>query len=741
MNIIHIKSKNTVFSSVCHLFGRLSITFVMLVLLSVFLLVNAKPLEAAQFIIPPGQEQIISKFLTLTEYKQLDDENATIQIKKNKITASYPVENKQKLEVILSHPDDCEYFRTTNFCVQIIWPDDELKTQLEAKLLNHFKTADTTSIWQKIASPSGGVEKTEEEVKTEVGLLHVKEALFVVILISILFSLFSIIFLSIRYCKKVPKEIIFAVVFWFGYAFITRIFLVEPGQVNNYLFFMGDTWAQFYTKHGFTLPLFGKGVLYFFPNNYLALVRGVTVLGSISVAMLFVLVNIITKNRIVAHFAAFLLALLPLHVKLSAGDSEHVVMLFFYILGLIAWIKASENRNWYLFFLTLACSFCVIQSRPEAIHFPLSYIFFTRNIRKIPKGMWFLILLSASVFILTGIIHLEQDAFGAKLHSPTRSTPTFAVHFHMLLTNLLGSGVVERPSENPTMIKDAIFGIWSDFLFNTESWRPHYLVQWVPLVLSPFLFIGLFWNLRKLQFWALPLTIIFIRLPSWLTNNLVLKQGMEYFDSRYYMVSILFQVVLAAFGFYYLLKFLACLKTPRLVIGIILTIVLFIFVSSLPRPYQFQFTYQQESSFLHDAFKKLPENVTVTHIDPKFLGEYFLELDIRPFLSFGKISRPDVRFCRAFDKNADGSCKSPEYYLELTQCQLKKEYFHKRTLYEKDWDKLIASVERTMKTCNEYKRSHKLKLIASKQILLQDFGGNFYLEPVWVPVSLYKIVK
>jgi len=704
-----------------------------------FAFASGKTLEAAEHIIPGGSEKTISGLLNLSSFNELDDENSSISIRQDKIIAIYPVKSADVLKITLTHPDNCQGTVTTNYCVTFKWPTTELQSSLETRLLEHLRKVDKISIWKTVDKKKSDDVKVDHK-QPEIKLKEVKVSLHTITWISLSFIMISLIILGVRNATTSRRDL-FAFCFWFVYSLIVRLYLVEPGQINHYLFFMTENWLQFYPKHGFTLPLFEQAILYLFPRSDIAIIRGVTIVGSLSVPMVFVLTKLISDNRTISHLAAFILALLPLHVKLSAGDSEHLLLLFFYILGLIAWIKASDKKSLPYLLLAMACTFCVIQSRPEAILFPVTYFLFTRNISELPKSWWLIILASGSVFLMTGLIHLDQDSFGSKLSTVQESHPTIVVHFHLLLTNLLGSGVIERDSEIPIMVKDALFGILPDIFFKVELWRPHYLIQWVPLVLSPFYLIGLFWNFRKLNYWALPISIIMIRLPSWLSNNLILKSGMEYFDSRYYIIAVLFQVILAAFGFYYFTRFLKYLKAPRILQGAIIATVILVFVASLPRPYMFRFTYQDGADFVRDAIEHLPENAVVTHLNPQFLDLKTIELDVKPFISFARMTRPDVAICHENSSLMQDTCKKPQYYLELAQCQLQPQYFHKRTLFDIDWPQLMERSEKIVENCRKFHNSHKLELIESRQVRLQDFGGNFYLEPVVVPLNMYKIIR
>jgi len=137
-----------------------------------------------------------------------------------------------------------------------------------------------------------------------------------------------------------------------------------------------------------------------------------------NICLVFFFVKKLSKNNVhVALFSALLFALHPMHVESVAWVSERkdVLYLFFFVAGLITYLKYLEERKVIYFLATFLLGLCSMFSKPAAIIFPLvlvaidlyktSRLDFKFQLKKIP-----FFLMAAFFMYMTWIAQKTNDA-------------------------------------------------------------------------------------------------------------------------------------------------------------------------------------------------------------------------------------------------------------------------------------------------------------------------------------------
>lgn len=99
----------------------------------------------------------------------------------------------------------------------------------------------------------------------------------------------------------------------------------------------------------YTVSLLVKG---FGLNAYVVRLPS-TVAGIVSVLLLYLLIDHLTRNKTLAVFAAFLLSVNPQHVLFSRAAFEVNFALFWVLLGLYVFIVAMEKKRWFWIFASI----------------------------------------------------------------------------------------------------------------------------------------------------------------------------------------------------------------------------------------------------------------------------------------------------------------------------------------------------------------------------------------------------
>ena len=118
---------------------------------------------------------------------------------------------------------------------------------------------------------------------------------------------------------------------------------------------------------------------YLFNPGYNALFFVNSVLGALSIFLMFIFVYIVSKKESLALIASLLLAVIPVHLKFSGSMTSEISSLFFILLLFIFSYLYIKKNSFNLLALTAITLIIVVQFRFEAVFF-------------IPLTLWFIYL-------------------------------------------------------------------------------------------------------------------------------------------------------------------------------------------------------------------------------------------------------------------------------------------------------------------------------------------------------------
>lgn len=100
--------------------------------------------------------------------------------------------------------------------------------------------------------------------------------------------------------------------------------------------------------------------------------------GSITVFAIFLLANVIFKNKTVGLLSALLVAVSPWHIVLSRASGEAVITLFFIILGFSLLLHGlAENKNKFIIWGAILASISYFFYHTPRVFVPLAFLIFT----------------------------------------------------------------------------------------------------------------------------------------------------------------------------------------------------------------------------------------------------------------------------------------------------------------------------------------------------------------------------
>jgi len=153
----------------------------------------------------------------------------------------------------------------------------------------------------------------------------------------------------------------------------------------------------------------------------------VIIMGTLSIALLFLLVYLMFRNQNIALFSALLLALTPIHIKWSGTASLAVPALFFTLATFVVFIVYTRSQNKWVFLLALSLLVYTVQMRTESLVTILFCIVLLilynwgKNLNAIKDYKVLLMILLVCILLVPHLWHLDQvkdsnwGARGAKL--------------------------------------------------------------------------------------------------------------------------------------------------------------------------------------------------------------------------------------------------------------------------------------------------------------------------------------
>jgi len=705
---------------------------------------------AESWIIPGGQEPVIQSLFAFKNVYFVDQERTEIQIQNDGINARLWIKPLNRNWTIqLRFPDGCEAERIAHFCV-VFPPEVAGESGWRIMLLAALADADKQDPWKKMDEEASSRKmetvleadafkdkKPVSDQPTPRWVIAIRAGMLVSTLLSLLLigPLALVAFLKSRQSQTLESWKIPA--FWFVFALVARFALVQGVQVNAYAVPPPNDWIQGFPVHGLIFPLLMAVLQHLGLAETSILFACVKLIGAASVVLLFLVAIEWGAPRTVAYFAALFLALSPFHLRLSASDSEHIPLLFFYLLGFWGVLRFRKTGDPVFAVLTALCSLLMAQCRPEALFFPGTYLIlvFFDNKWQFSLRRWRQWLIpTLFVLVLVGLLALQHFS-GERSSILVNEGPDPAkwrIWFYDLLLRPLGSGIVGAEGWS-VYLKDAILGSLQDFLLGHEIGRPYQNIQWFPALLTPFMIVGAMAGLRHAQGRILLLFAFCLKFPGWFLNG---ADGTNFYGARYFMPLFLIQALFLGEGLrLFWVAFIP--EKAKWLRMLLVSAMVFSLSFSMLTPLRVIFTHQQESEFLVKAVKNLPPDASVSFLSANEFEPWLAETTLRPAWSLATWTRPDIVWMPLAPSMPD---PVSGYYVELAPCKTPVDAYLLRAsdIGRIGWDERKKRIGQLLERC-ERLRGLGGKPELSSVIDVKGFHEAFEVQPLKVEIALYEI--
>lgn len=700
-----------------------------------------------RYVFPAGQEEALTRFFNRDDFSWLDRERLQIQIEPEVIRADLHFrDGSPALRVTLRHPEsaDCTGSRSEVFCVESAWMGEPGERTRQETILARL-LADTPEIsWRRVGPPEGErvrAQADKEASPTPARLHGVKVLLLWLTGMSLLLVLVLGTRLGVTGFARLERSDRAALVFWGVYAFVIRRYLVAPIQHNAYADLPPGDWATQFPHLGATFPLVQELLIAAGLPGSGPVFALMILIGALSVSLLYLLARRMDLPQPVPHLAALLLAIVPFHVRLSAGDSSHIPLMLLFISAALVFRRVTEEPSrGALMFVAAAC-LLMIQLRPEAIAVAPVLLLFARRLRGLPLLTWPLMGLVGAGTILSFQVYAETGGFGHAVIEHPGFMVVGAVK--ELLFTLLGTGVwISADPWRWQYVTDSLLGAWPAVLTGGEIWRDAHVLQWTPAVLIPLYWLGLLRAIFTRRYLTLVFAIVLLRLPAYITSGLSgFYNGDLYFEARYFISVYPLQLMFVAFGGATLFDVAGRWRIPKALTGSALALFAFSVCGVCLWMYPFTFGYQDEVRGVREMLDDIRPNARVAYMGADAFGVPNYEASADLSQARLRSDRPDLTF---FPLRFDAPMKQLEeadYYLDLLLCQIPVGDY--RPYYQfidgtPMWLQLQRDVARMKDTCDAIRTrlGEPLRVFSVRRIA---FAGHFSIPPGHALLGLYEV--
>src|SRR3989344_27566 len=289
------------------------------------------------------------------------------------------------------------------------------------------------------------------------------------------------------------------------------------------------------------------------------------VFGTLNVLLIFFLTNLLFKNKFIALFTAFLLAISPYNIHFSRFNHEVNFVLFFFMLGLVLFFTALKKGGLYLPFSILSFGLCFISYHPAKIVVPVIlfflFILYFRNFLQNKKSLLRASLVAA-IFLV--IILVNPELLGV-----ARVNQTLLKRDRIIQTNLYKQTGNEFFGKLDLILTQYSWHFLPEFLFIKGDANPRLSFQTGQFykIEAVFLIAGVLFLIHKrskegllLLVWALIAPI-----PSSLTEEAPHAARASFMMGSWHIIS--------ALGFYFILS-LVRFRILKILISMITIIIL-----------------------------------------------------------------------------------------------------------------------------------------------------------------------
>jgi hypothetical protein len=181
---------------------------------------------------------------------------------------------------------------------------------------------------------------------------------------------------------------------------IDESFYIEAAK-NISTYFKSFLSTDYYPKQVGWPVLLSIPFFFFGANNYIAIYTS-TIFSSLSIVLMFLLVYLLSKNKKLAVYSAFILSIFPLSIFYSGTAETISASVFFILATLVSFSMFVKNQKTHLLILATLTFLFSIQIRLENIFLlaPISAFIYLQNIR-VPKKKILLAVLISLPFLIS----------------------------------------------------------------------------------------------------------------------------------------------------------------------------------------------------------------------------------------------------------------------------------------------------------------------------------------------------
>jgi hypothetical protein len=710
----------------------------------------------AHYVLPPGQESTLSSLFSFPSIKNIDRQRLSIQVESDSIMVLLPFDDgRPNLTLQLSHPSNaCQGQRLTHWCAKFEWYQGKVDLPVQASIIKALETQSDSIRWIALSKPThkprenaapefeAPREKRFQAAVTDGASLSAAK-IGVLVMTSFawyLFFTFGLYLIVIGFINLPIKDRL-AVIYWGLFALIIRTFLVAPVQHHYYADLIPTDWLIEFPSKGAAFPIL-QSALSFIGLTGSSPVFGLMILaGSLAVPLVYALARRLDFPGATPHLAALLLAISPLHVRLSAGDSPHILLMTVFIAAILVWRQTSVTRSYLGFLFVLSSILIIVQLRPEAIAVSPCLLLFTASWRKWPRSFW--LVPPAIVGVGTILAVWIYYDVGAIAVVPSDSGSFRFERAAQILITLLGRGeYLSSTSLGAQYIYDSVLGAWPSVFSGTEMFRDASILQWTPAVLWPFYLIGIVKAFRTKRLWVLPALIIMLRLPAFLKTGLEgTLSGNLIFEARYYIGAYPVQILLVALGLVAVTNKLKERRVPRLVVSILAGMLMISVTGVCLWMYSFGYGFQDEIKAVNGWLPKIEKGARILFWTPSVYDGFSHELSADLSLSRLTMDRPDLIFEIIQPSELDEQLAKSDYYIELLNCRLEPDQYTSRTDEDTGsdrWQFYQVHFSQMYKRCADLREAVG-EPIEHAVVRKMAFGAAFGVKPGYEWIYLYPI--
>lgn len=366
-------------------------------------------------------------------------------------------------------------------------------------------------LWFNTLKPVIQIEPTKTNIITE----FINNYLPIIVPFSLLIlmvAILNLIYFNLKYFKKlkINKKSIYILIFIFILALLLRIFLI-PHMHNLYYDEIAYMDGAKHIANGKVCVCLENidnkcnvcgvsyksiGFIFFLATFYklfgvssdLAFSL-ISIIGSLSVILIFILVYLIWKNTKTALISSFLLSIYPLHLRWGGSASAEIFAVFFILLTfifLLIYLEFKNNSSLILSILLLIFTISIKEELFFLIIFFLIPLFFYKNsLERLSKkkGVWIIIIISLLILpylIGTFFFHIQptQDIGDISTSRYTFSKNYFIFSFDFLIKNALRNFLLWFSPEYNLVIVLILSLFGMVLLFKKQRNKAIYFLSW-----------------------------------------------------------------------------------------------------------------------------------------------------------------------------------------------------------------------------------------------------------------------